>query len=64
MVRINGEEKPWQGKSLEEVLQALGVDPRRVAVLLNERAYPGTRLPPRPLEAGDVVEVVALMQGG
>ncbi len=40
------------------------MEPERVAVLLNEEAFPGHALPERPLEEGDVVEVVALMQGG
>jgi sulfur carrier protein ThiS len=36
----------------------------RVAVLVNEEAFPGRELPPYVLKEGDVVEVVALMQGG
>jgi sulfur carrier protein len=36
----------------------------RVAVLVNEEAFPGRELPPHVLKEGDVVEVVSLMQGG
>jgi sulfur carrier protein len=64
MVWLNGKARPLEGKTLREVLGEFGVDPRRVAILLNEEAYPGTNPPERPLEAGDMVEVVTLMQGG
>ncbi|KGQ21798.1 sulfur carrier protein ThiS [Thermus filiformis] len=64
MVWLNGEPKPLEGKTLKEVLEELGVEPKGVAVLLNEEAFPGAEVPDRVLEEGDVVEVVALMQGG
>ncbi|TFU25250.1 MULTISPECIES: sulfur carrier protein ThiS [Thermus] len=64
MVWLNGEAKPLEGKTLREVLEELDVDLSRVAVLLNEEAYPGRELPHHVLKEGDVVEVVALMQGG
>lgn len=64
MVWLNGEPKPLEGKNLREVLQAMGVELEGVAVLLNEEAFLGLEAPDRPLRDGDVVEVVALMQGG
>ncbi|WP_022798705.1 sulfur carrier protein ThiS [Thermus islandicus] len=64
MVWLNGEPKPLEGKNLREVLEALGVELERVAVLLNEEAFLGLEAPDRVLRDGDVVEVVALMQGG
>ncbi|WP_018110354.1 sulfur carrier protein ThiS [Thermus igniterrae] len=64
MVWLNGEPRPLEGRTLKEVLEELGVELGRVAVLLNEEAYPGTELPHHVLQEGDVVEVVALMQGG
>ncbi|AFH39280.1 sulfur carrier protein ThiS [Thermus thermophilus] len=64
MVWLNGEPKPLEGKNLREVLKDLGVELERVAVLLNEEAFLGLEVPDRPLRDGDVVEVVALMQGG
>ncbi|MCS7219018.1 MAG: sulfur carrier protein ThiS [Thermus sp.] len=64
MVWLNGEAKPLEGRELREVLAEMGVDLGRVAVLLNEEAYSGQQLPPHVLREGDVVEVVALMQGG
>ncbi|RTI02297.1 thiamine biosynthesis protein ThiS [Thermus scotoductus] len=64
MVWLNGEPRPLEGKNLREVLKDLGVELERVAVLLNEEAFPGAEVPDRVLKEGDVVEVVALMQGG
>lgn len=64
MVWLNGEPKPLEGKRLREVLEALGVALEQVAVLLNEEAFLGLEAPDRVLKDGDVVEVVALMQGG
>lgn len=53
-----------EGKTLKEVLEELGVELKGVAVLLNGEAFLGLEVPDRPLRDGDVVEVVALMQGG
>ncbi|AEG33098.1 thiamine biosynthesis protein ThiS [Thermus thermophilus] len=64
MVWLNGEPKPLEGKTLKEVLEEMGVELKGVAVLLNEEAFLGLEVPDRPLRDGDVVEVVALMQGG
>ena len=64
MVWLNGEARPLEGRELKEDLEALGVELERVAVLVNEEAFPGRELPPYVLKEGDVGEVVALMQGG
>ena len=64
MVLLNGEPRPLEGKTLKEVLEEMGVELKGVAVLLNEEAFLGLEVPDRPLRDGDVVEVVALMQGG
>ena len=64
MVWLNGEPRPLEGKTLKEVLEEMGVELKGVAVLLNEEAVLGLEVPDRPLRDGDVVEVVALMQGG
>ena len=63
MVWLNGEPRPLEGKTLKEVLEEMGVELKGVAVLLNEEAFLGLEVPDRPLRDGDVVEVVALMQG-
>ena len=64
MVWLNGEPRPLEGKTLKEVLEEMGVELKGVAVLLNEEAFLGLEVPDRTLRDGDVVEVVALMQGG
>ena len=64
MVWLNGEPRPLEGKTRKEVLEEMGVELKGVAVLLNEEAFLGLEVPDRPLRDGDVVEVVALMQGG
>ena len=64
MVWLNGEPRPLEGKTLKEVLEEMGVELEGGAVLLNEEAFLGLEVPDRPLRDGDVVEVVALMQGG
>jgi sulfur carrier protein len=64
MVWLNGEARSLEGRDLREVLEELGVELDRVAVLVNEEAFSGRELPPYVLKEGDVVEVVALMQGG
>ena len=64
MVWLNGEPRPLEGKTLKEVLEEMGVELKGVAGRLNEEAFLGLEVPDRPLRDGDVVEVVALMQGG
>lgn len=68
MVWINGKAVEAEGKSLSEVVEALcsqrGVSPDSVAVLLNDEIWVKARWPARHLAAGDVVEIVAMMQGG
>jgi len=57
-----------EGKSLGEMVEAVcrqqGVNPEAVVVLLNEEIWSKGRWPDRTLVAGDVVEIVTLMQGG
>lgn len=63
---VNGEE--WTGESMPstvaELLAALDVDPRRVAVEVNERLVPRAAHARCRLAAGDHVEVVSLVGGG
>ncbi|CEK19205.1 sulfur carrier protein ThiS, partial [Chthonomonas calidirosea] len=64
MVYVNGEPRQAAGKTLEELLKELQLNPQLVAVLVNETVYPRGKLPLEPLKEGDVVEIVTLMQGG
>lgn len=68
MVWINGRAVEAEGRSLGEMVEAVcrqqGVNPEVVVVLLNEEIWSKGRWPDRTLVAGDVVEIVTLMQGG
>lgn len=68
MVWINGRAVEAEGRSLGEMVEAVcrqqGVNPEAVVVLLNEEIWSKGRWPDRTLVAGDVVEIVTLMQGG
>ncbi|RIH88908.1 thiamine biosynthesis protein ThiS [Calidithermus terrae] len=68
MVWINGKAVEAEGRSLREVVEAVcsqrGISPDTVAVMLNDEIWVKGRWPARPLAAGDVVEVVAVIQGG
>jgi len=64
-VRINGRDVEFGGPTaLADYLATLGVDPRAVAVELNERILERSELPGAVLTAGDVVEIVRMVGGG
>jgi sulfur carrier protein len=65
-VRINGEERPLAGARVVDVLQALGIDPRRrgVAVAINGTVAPRTTWTAALLSGGEDVEIVRPLQGG
>jgi thiamine biosynthesis protein ThiS len=49
---------------LLDLLAALGLDPRAVAVERNGEVVPRARLPEVELQAGDRLELVRFVQGG
>ncbi len=62
---LNGEPHPLtDGLTLLDLLQELQLDPGRVAAAVNDDFYAAGQLPSRPLQAGDVVDVVRMMVGG
>ncbi len=64
-VQLNGKpEEVGEGTTLAELLEAKGVNPRRVAVELNRRILPRDEFPSTKLQGGDVVEVVTFVGGG
>jgi thiamine biosynthesis protein ThiS len=64
-LRINGREVELPAPtSLADYLAQLGVDPRTVAVELNDRILDRTEIPTATLNAGDVVEIVRMVGGG
>jgi len=64
-LRINGREVELDGPTrLGDYLALLGVDPRAVAVELNERILERSELAATTLGYGDVVEIVRMVGGG
>ena len=64
-LQINGREVDLAGPTrLADYLEQLGVDPRGVAVELNERILERSEYAAAVLEAGDVVEIVRMVGGG
>ena len=64
-LRINGREVELDGPTrLGDYLALLGVDPRAVAVELNERILERSELAATTLGDGDVVEIVRMVGGG
>lgn len=65
LLLVNGDARPLTpGVTLLTLLDALGIDPARVAVAVNDDFYPGARVPDRVLEDGDVIEIVRIIGGG
>ncbi|HZR83858.1 MAG TPA: sulfur carrier protein ThiS [Candidatus Binatia bacterium] len=64
-IRLNGEARAVaDGASVAELLAALGLGARRVAVEVNRDIVPRDEYAALRLCAGDVVEVVQLVGGG
>lgn len=64
-LQINGREVELEGPTrLADYLAQLGVDPRAVAVELNERILERSEYAAAVLEAGDAVEIVRMVGGG
>ena len=64
-LRINGRDVELDGPTrLGDYLRSLGVDPRGVAVELNERILERSELAGTTLGEGDVVEIVRMVGGG
>lgn len=62
---VNG--RPWaltRAMTLPELLAELRIDPQVVVVMHGDRIHRGNSIPDTPLAAGDVIEIVTMMQGG
>ena len=64
MVRINGEMNDASGKSIAQLLEALGYPPQRVAVELNMEIVPKAEYSETFVKDGDSVEIVRFVGGG
>ncbi len=64
MIKINGNEFDYAGRSVQEVITELGYDKSRIAVERNEMIVPKASYEETILEDGDIVEVVSFVGGG
>ena len=64
MVKINGENIEFEGKSVSEYLTSAGYDLMRVAVELNGDIVPKLKYDDTIFKDGDSVEVVSVVGGG
>jgi len=64
-IRVNGEpRRVASGISLAEMVEGLGLDPRRVAVERNLEIVPRSSLGEMRVEDGDTYEIVHFVGGG
>ena len=61
---LNGEPRDIEAGSLAELVAALGLDPRKVAVERNLSIVPRSAYAATALTAGDRIEIVAFVGGG
>lgn len=64
MIKVNGEQLGFDGKTVTELLTEKGYDPKRVAVELNLDILPKSQYESTVLKDGDSVEVVSFVGGG
>lgn len=64
MVKINGKELDYAGKTISEYLTAAKYDSKRIAVECNGEIVPKTKFAEKTLQDGDIVEVVSFVGGG
>ncbi|MCP4203347.1 MAG: sulfur carrier protein ThiS [bacterium] len=64
-IRVNGEERPLaESSTIASYLEALGLDPRAVAVEHNGAIVRRPAYATTPLGDGDTLEIVRFVQGG
>ena len=61
---LNGEPRDIAAGSLAELVDALGLDPRKVAIERNLTIVPRSSYAATALTAGDRIEIVAFVGGG
>ncbi len=61
---VNGETRAAAPVSIMELLRSLDIDPRRVAVELNQDILPKGEYESTILNAGDRIEIVHFVGGG
>lgn len=63
-ITLNGEDREVTGGTVTDVLAEIGLGQSRVATALNGVFLPASARAETRLDEGDVLEVVAPMQGG
>ncbi len=63
-IKINGKAEEVQGTTVLEILQAKNIEPRMVAVELNEAMVDRDHLATTPVKDGDHIEFLYYMGGG
>jgi thiazole synthase len=64
-ITLNGDKKPLsQSLSVMELIEQIGLDPRKIAVEVNREVVPKAQHPLHRLQSGDAVEIVTLVGGG
>ncbi len=64
-IQLNGDSRSIEGgATIAELLSSLNLEPKRLAVELNERVVPRTEFGSVRLQTGDRVEIVTLVGGG
>lgn len=61
---VNGEPRSTRTLSVRQLLENLGIDPRRVAVELNSAILPKSDYENSTLNDGDRIEIVHFVGGG
>ncbi|HAK89618.1 MAG: thiamine biosynthesis protein ThiS [Nitrospirae bacterium GWC2_46_6] len=63
-LKVNGEDREFNGKTVLELLQELEIIPERVAVEVNLKVIKRADFENHPLNDGDSVEIVYFVGGG
>lgn len=63
-IKINGEDREISSKTVIDLLESLGIDPKRVAVELNMEILPKVEYSEKTIADGDKIEIVHFVGGG
>lgn len=63
-IQINGEYREVLSKTVVDLLESLGIDPKRVAVELNMEILPKAEYSEKAIADGDKIEIVHFVGGG
>lgn len=63
MVKVNGKEYPYQGKTIEWILENLELDASMVIIEYNQRILEKSQLSTE-VEKGDQLELITFLGGG